>query len=204
MELERFFHLDDEDHRLIAARRRDYYRLVFALQVVTVRHLGLFLTDPLDGPPELVAHLAEQLGIDDPTCVKRYTERRETRFEHAREIQSFADVEPELTAWMTGDGPKSISACAVACCGPALTLGEVRGHDSIRMLSRDGKPTGLGDAFAHYGRIFKTLHLLQFVSDEGYRRMIGAQLNVTELATASPGRSSSGSAANCASTTAKS
>ena len=62
----------------------------------------------------------------------------------------------------------------------SLTLGEVRGHDLIRMLSRDGRPTGLGDAFAHYGRIFKTLHLLQFVSDEGYRRMIGAQLNVTE------------------------
>lgn len=62
----------------------------------------------------------------------------------------------------------------------SLTLGEVRGHDLIRMLSRNGKPTGLGDAFAHYGRIFKTLHLLQFVSDEGYRRMIGAQLNVTE------------------------
>ncbi|MFD3734723.1 Tn3 family transposase [Streptomyces sp. NPDC058632] len=48
------------------------------------------------------------------------------------------------------------------------------------MLSRDGKPTGLGDAFAQYGRIFKTLHLLQFVSDEGYPRMIGVQLNVTE------------------------
>ncbi|WP_157862238.1 hypothetical protein [Wenjunlia vitaminophila] len=32
-----------------------------------------------------------------------------------------------------------------------------RGHDLIRMPSRDGKPTGLGDAFAHYGRIFKTL-----------------------------------------------
>ena len=62
----------------------------------------------------------------------------------------------------------------------SLTLGEVRGHDLIRMLSRDGKPTGLGDAFAHYGRIFKTLHLLQFISDEGYRRLIGAQLNVTE------------------------
>ncbi|MFJ4835792.1 Tn3 family transposase [Streptomyces sp. NPDC088747] len=62
----------------------------------------------------------------------------------------------------------------------SLPLGEVRGHDLIRMLSRDGKPTGLGDAFAHYGRLFKTLHLLQFVSDEGYRRMIGAQRNVTE------------------------
>jgi hypothetical protein len=62
----------------------------------------------------------------------------------------------------------------------SLALGEVRGYDLIRMLSRDGKPTGLGDAFAHYGRIFKTLHLLQYVSDEGYRRLIGAQLNVTE------------------------
>ena len=62
----------------------------------------------------------------------------------------------------------------------SLTLGEVRGYDLIRMLSRDRKSTGLGDAFAHYGRIFKTLHLLQYVSDEGYRRLIGAQLNVTE------------------------
>lgn len=33
----------------------------------------------------------------------------------------------------------------------SLAPGEVRGHDLIRMLSRDGKPTGLGDAFAHYG-----------------------------------------------------
>ncbi|MEU3991737.1 Tn3 family transposase [Streptomyces platensis] len=62
----------------------------------------------------------------------------------------------------------------------SLTTGEVRGYDLIRMLSRDGRPTGLGGAFAHYGRIFKTLHLLQFISDTGYRRMIGKQLNITE------------------------
>jgi hypothetical protein len=37
----------------------------------------------------------------------------------------------------------------------SLTLGEVRGYDLIRMLSRDGKPTALGDAFAHYARIFR-------------------------------------------------
>lgn len=36
------------------------------------------------------------------------------------------------------------------------------------------------DVLAHYGRIFKTLHLLQFLHDEPYRRMIGAQLNVSE------------------------
>ncbi|WP_160166735.1 Tn3 family transposase [Nocardiopsis kunsanensis] len=62
----------------------------------------------------------------------------------------------------------------------SLTTGAVRGYDLVRMLSRDGRPTGLGEAFAHYGRIFKTLHLLQFLHDEPYRRMIGAQLNVSE------------------------
>ena len=75
------FHLDDEDRRLIEARRRDYNRLGFALQVVTVRHLGMFLPDPLEVPPELVGYLAEQLGIEDPTCVKRYTDREKTKLE---------------------------------------------------------------------------------------------------------------------------
>jgi TnpA family transposase len=62
----------------------------------------------------------------------------------------------------------------------SLTTGKVRAYDLIRMLSRDGRLTGLGDAFAHYGRIFKTLHLLQFISADGYRRMIGTQLNTQE------------------------
>ncbi|KXF55416.1 hypothetical protein AXA44_37810 [Rhodococcus sp. SC4] len=126
VELERFFHLDDEDRRLIAARRRDHNRLGFTLQVVTVRHLGMFLPDPLEVPSELVEYLAEQLGIEDPSCVKRYTDREKTRLEHAWEIQReygltpFADVEPELTAWiadqawMTGEGPKAIFSGAVA------------------------------------------------------------------------------------------
>jgi Domain of unknown function (DUF4158) len=126
VEVERFFHLDDEDRRLVAMRRRDYNRLGFAVQMVTVRHLGMFLPDPLDVPLELVEYLAEQLGIDDPSCVKSYLDRRMTRFEHADEVQqeygltAFADVEAELAAWiadqawMTGDGPKAIFSGAVA------------------------------------------------------------------------------------------
>ncbi|HOZ59095.1 MAG TPA: DUF4158 domain-containing protein, partial [Nakamurella multipartita] len=126
VELERFFHLDDEDRRLIGARRRDYNRLGFALQVVTVRNLGMFLADPLDVPPELVDYLAEQLGIEDPSGLPEYLERRPTRFDHQAEIQqayglrAFSEVEEELAAWiadqawMTGDGPNAILTGAVA------------------------------------------------------------------------------------------
>ena len=78
-DLERFCYLDDEDRRLIAVRRRSDTQLGFALQLVTVRNLGMFLADPLDVPVELVEYVAEQLGIDDPSCVKRYTERDKTR-----------------------------------------------------------------------------------------------------------------------------
>nr|WP_234018573.1 MULTISPECIES: transposase [unclassified Streptomyces] len=33
------------------------------------------------------------------------------------------------------------------------------------MLSRDGRPTPLGDAIAHYGRIAKTLHILRLADE---------------------------------------
>ncbi|MFI9535512.1 Tn3 family transposase [Nocardia fusca] len=124
-DLERYCYLDDEDRRLIAARRRDYNRLGFAVQVVTVRNVGMLLTDPLDVPSELVGYLAEQLGIEDPSCVKRYTDRDKTRLEHAWEIQreygiqAFSDVAAELVAWIadqawtTGDGPKATFAGAI-------------------------------------------------------------------------------------------
>ncbi len=125
-ELERAFFLDDADKALIARRRGDHNRLGFALQLTTVRSLGLFLADPLDVPNTVLEYLAEQLAVADPSCVKHYTDRRSTRFEHAEEIRGvvglreFAEAEPELTAWVdarawtTGDGPKAIFTDAVA------------------------------------------------------------------------------------------
>jgi hypothetical protein len=48
-----------------------------------------------------------------------------------------------------------------------------RAYDLIRTMMTDGCLTGLGSAFAHHGRIFKTLHLPQVIHLEEYRRMIG-------------------------------
>lgn len=148
-ELDRFFYLDDEDRKLIAPRRRDYNWLGFGLQLVTVRYLGMFLSDPLDMPHELVEYLAEQLDIADPGCVKQYTEREKTKLEHAWEIQReygltpYADVEAELLvwvvdqAWMTGDGPKVLQAGAVRWLRERGAL--LPGITTLERLVADGK-----------------------------------------------------------------
>ena len=59
----------------------------------------------------------------------------------------------------------------------SLKLGKVRASDIIKALQRDGRPTSLGRAFTEYGRIFKTMHLLRYYSDEDYCRQILIQLN---------------------------
>ena len=124
-ELEKIFFLDDEDRALVGRRRGPHMKLGFALQLVTARYVGLFLEDPLDVPAEVVDFVAGQLGIEDPSCVKRYTERDKTRFDHAWEIQQacelkeFAEAEPGLRKWVaarswtSGDGPKAIFTDAV-------------------------------------------------------------------------------------------
>jgi hypothetical protein len=119
-ELERFFFLDDADRALIAERRGAHARLGFALQLTTARFVGRFLTDPLDVPDEVLVYLGEQLGIEDISQIKRYTERRNTPFEHqevirvAHQLKEFPQAEAEFTAWVdsrawnTGDGKKTI------------------------------------------------------------------------------------------------
>jgi TnpA family transposase len=124
-DLERLFFLDDADRQLIAKRRGAHNRLGFALLLTTARYLGVFLPDPLDVPDGVIEYLAGQLEIPDPGCIKRYAERRSTRFEHADEIRAlyglreFDQAEKELRewvearAWTTGDGPRAIFADAV-------------------------------------------------------------------------------------------
>lgn len=124
-DLERVFFLDDEDRALIDRHRGVHMRLGFSLQFVTVRWTGAFLEDPLDVPVVVLDFMAEQLGVADPSCVKKYTERTKTRFDHQWEIRrecglkEFAAVEAEMREWVaarswtSGDGPKAIFADAV-------------------------------------------------------------------------------------------
>jgi Domain of unknown function (DUF4158) len=122
--LDRVFFLDDADRELIEKRRGEHNRLGFALQLTTARWLGVFLPDPTAVPEAVLRYVAEQLDVD-PSVVRRYLERRRTRFEHAEEIKAFeglrdfAAVSGELEqwaiarAWMTGDGPRAIFTEAV-------------------------------------------------------------------------------------------
>ncbi|MFZ0158947.1 MAG: DUF4158 domain-containing protein [Kineosporiaceae bacterium] len=101
-------------------RRGTHMRAGFALQLVTVRWLGTFLEEPLDVPGAVLDFVAGQLGVADPSQVKRYTERTKTRFDHQWEIRrvyglrEFTEVEAEFTdwvvarAWTSGDGPKAV------------------------------------------------------------------------------------------------
>ncbi|KQZ12076.1 Tn3 transposase DDE domain protein [Streptomyces sp. ADI97-07] len=67
----------------------------------------------------------------------------------------------------------------ITCVIGSIHTGAVRAYDVIRMLSRDGRITPLGDAIAHYGRITKTLHILRLADQPGHRRRSTIQGSTT-------------------------
>jgi hypothetical protein len=107
-ELEKFFFLDGPALEAVRSKRRRHNRLGWSIQWGTVRMLGTFLTesDPVGVPQIVIDYVAEQLGIDDPSCVKLYPERPQTQYEHAWEIRDllgyrdFDDAEAEVTAFI--------------------------------------------------------------------------------------------------------
>src|SRR4051794_38829083 len=59
----------------------------------------------------------------------------------------------------------------------SLKLGVVRAGGLTRTLQTNDRPTKLARALRELGRLVKTLYLLRFIDDEGYRRRILTQLN---------------------------
>ena len=128
LQLDRYFHLDDIDQQLVAARRGDHNRLGFAIQLGTVRFLGTFLSQPLAVPPAVVDYLAQQLNITDVSRLSAYAERPQTHREHAGVIQrhyGYRDFssQPEHwcfvrwlygRAWVGTEGPSVLFDLATA------------------------------------------------------------------------------------------
>lgn len=59
----------------------------------------------------------------------------------------------------------------------SLKVGTVHASTLVQALQWAGRPPTLGRAIAELGRIPKTLHLLNYIDDEYYRRRIQTQLN---------------------------
>ncbi len=62
----------------------------------------------------------------------------------------------------------------------SLQTGTVSASEMMRTLQSDGRYSALGRAAAEYGRIAKTLYLLEYIDDAGYRRRVLVQLNRQE------------------------
>lgn len=59
----------------------------------------------------------------------------------------------------------------------SLKMGTVSASELIRSLFNSKRPTTLGKAIAELGKIPKTVYMLNYISDENYRRRILTQLN---------------------------
>lgn len=64
----------------------------------------------------------------------------------------------------------------------SLITNQVRAYDLMRVFGREGRMSPLGQAFAEYGRIDKTMHLVALCDpvDDTYRRRMIRQLTVQE------------------------
>lgn len=118
-QLDRYFFLDERDHRLIAGRRSESNQLGFAVQLSTVRFLGTFLADPTDVPDVVASYVGRQLKIEDIGLLEPYGRKPRTFRRHMREIRAeygykdYSDPVERLgllrllysRAWLTADGP---------------------------------------------------------------------------------------------------
>ena len=126
-ELERYFFLDDADLKLVNNRRPDSHRLGFAIALGTVRFLGAFLPDPREVPTEVVEYVAEQLGIEDASCLAAYADRSMTPYEHTWKIcqkygyRELGEADEKslrdflaARAWASTEGPRALFDHSVA------------------------------------------------------------------------------------------
>lgn len=123
----RHFHLDDEDLRWIASKRRDSSRLGYALQLATVRFLGAFLDDPTAVPGPVVQSVAKQIGVSDSSCLDAY-KKTEQRWRHTSEIrQRHSYLEFQARGVQFRLGRRLCAQCWTGTDRPSVLFEQARG-----------------------------------------------------------------------------
>ena len=84
--LGRVCHLSGADLAVIRRRTDPVTQLGYATQLVTVRAIGTFQSDPAAVPEPVVAAVARQLGLDDPGVLAGYRDMP-VRWRHTAEIR---------------------------------------------------------------------------------------------------------------------
>jgi TnpA family transposase len=85
-QLMRYCHLDDFDIAQINQCRGQHNRLGFAVQLVTVRFIGMFLPNPIAVPEAVIHILAVQLCLSNADCLPDYLQRKQTWHAHRQTI----------------------------------------------------------------------------------------------------------------------
>lgn len=105
-QLGQHFHLTDTDRHVIYGRTKAHTQLGIAVQIGTVRHLGLFLSDSQwkTVPAQVVQYTAAQLGIAPDLWPRYVTGRRATISEHQaliREQYGYRNFRDEAALFST-------------------------------------------------------------------------------------------------------
>lgn len=105
-DLHQYFTLTSDDLKKASGQRGMHNRLGFALQVGTLRYLGYCPRVLHHAPRDVVAFVAQQVGVD-PDALRKYGRRIHTRTDHYRQVQAhlgYREVTPadlkQLTQWL--------------------------------------------------------------------------------------------------------
>jgi TnpA family transposase len=85
------FFLDDHDLEWLASKRGDFSRLGCAVQLTTVRFLGMFITDLTSIPAMVIDRIGFQIKVDNPQSCLLIYQNSEQRWRHAVEIRARYD-----------------------------------------------------------------------------------------------------------------
>lgn len=127
-QLATYFFFDDTDKNIIYKHRGNHNRLGFAIQLGTVRFLGVLLSDIKLVPVSVVEYVSQQLKIDDFNLDKYYT--GESRWNHNSEIRQVYEYHDFTehpyyfyfirwlynNAWLTSERPSIFFEHSIAKC----------------------------------------------------------------------------------------